>query len=184
MARVVVTGMGGVTRARLGLARDPPRLRGCANAVRYMTEWDAYDGLNTRLGAPIDDFEPPAHWSRKQLRSMGRVSQLAVRASELALADAGLPAIRRSRTGAWASPADPPSAARRISGISGDVADRLLRRHQRQLVRQDDAAHGRRERRHVLRSDGPHHPDVERLHVGQPGHRLRLRSHPRRHARR
>jgi len=58
--------------------------------------------LATRLGAPIDGFEPPAHWSRKQLRSMGRVSQLAVRASELALADAGLlddAAIRDGRMG-------------------------------------------------------------------------------------
>ncbi len=55
-----------------------------------MTDWDRYRDLNTRLAAPIDGFEPPEHWSRKQLRSMGRVSQLAVRAAELALTDAGL----------------------------------------------------------------------------------------------
>jgi 3-oxoacyl-[acyl-carrier-protein] synthase II len=67
-----------------------------------MTEWDRMTDLVTRLGAPIDGFAPPAHWSRKQLRSMGRVSQFAVRASELALADAGLaddPTIRDGRMG-------------------------------------------------------------------------------------
>ena len=33
---------------------------------------------------------PPAHWNRKQLRSLGRVSQFAVEAAELALANANL----------------------------------------------------------------------------------------------
>ncbi|MFS9605745.1 beta-ketoacyl-ACP synthase, partial [Klebsiella pneumoniae] len=46
--------------------------------------------LNTRLAGPIDDFVVPAHWTRKQLRSMGRVSRLAVWAAEQALQDAGL----------------------------------------------------------------------------------------------
>ena len=60
------------------------------NAVRRIDEWDRYVDLGTRLAAPICGFEPPASWTRKQLRSMGRVSQLAVRAAELALVDAGL----------------------------------------------------------------------------------------------
>src|SRR5690606_39862642 len=46
--------------------------------------------LNTRLGGPVDDFVVPAHWTRKQLRSMGRVSRLSVGAAEQALAHAGL----------------------------------------------------------------------------------------------
>jgi 3-oxoacyl-[acyl-carrier-protein] synthase II len=67
-----------------------------------MPAWDKYRDLNTRLAVPVTDFEPPAHWSRKQLRSMGRVSQLAVRAAELALNDAGLlgdPVVRSGRMG-------------------------------------------------------------------------------------
>jgi 3-oxoacyl-[acyl-carrier-protein] synthase II len=102
MTRVVVTGMGGVTAFGSDWQAIRARLRSGVNAVRYMTEWDRMTDLVTRLGAPIDDFSPPAHWSRKQLRSMGRVSQLAVRASELALADAGLaddPTIRDGRMG-------------------------------------------------------------------------------------
>jgi 3-oxoacyl-[acyl-carrier-protein] synthase II len=90
MRRVVVTGMGGLS----ALGSDWPSIEAAfrrrQNAVRRMATWDIYKDLNTRLAAPIEGFGPPVHWSRKQLRSMGRVSQLAVRAAELALADAGL----------------------------------------------------------------------------------------------
>lgn len=88
--RVVVTGMSGIC----ALGRDWPTvqagLQARRNAVRYMQEWDYIRELNTRLGAPIPDFAPPRHWTRKQLRSMGRVSQLSVSAAEAALQDAGL----------------------------------------------------------------------------------------------
>jgi 3-oxoacyl-[acyl-carrier-protein] synthase II len=90
MARVVVTGIGGVSALGSDWASIESGLRACRNAVRTMSEWDRHTEMGTRLAAPITDFAPPAHWTRKQLRSMGRVSQLAVRASELALADAGL----------------------------------------------------------------------------------------------
>lgn len=46
--------------------------------------------LEAQLGAPIEDYAPPKHWTRKQLRSMGRVSYLCVDAAEQALTDAGL----------------------------------------------------------------------------------------------
>jgi 3-oxoacyl-[acyl-carrier-protein] synthase II len=55
-----------------------------------MDSWDQYKDLNTRLAGPVLDFVMPAHYRRKDLRSMGRVAQLAVRTSELALEDAGL----------------------------------------------------------------------------------------------
>ena len=102
MRRVVVTGMGAITALGSDWPDIEAGLRGCRNAVRTMPEWDVYKDLNTRLAAPVTGFEPPAHWSRKQLRSMGRVSQLAVRASELALEDAGLlgdPLLRSGRAG-------------------------------------------------------------------------------------
>jgi 3-oxoacyl-[acyl-carrier-protein] synthase II len=89
MKRVVITGMGGIT----ALGHDWPgiaaRLREGRNAVRRMPEWDYFDALNGRLGCPVDDFEPP-RWPRQKMRSMGRVAQLAVAASERALQDAGL----------------------------------------------------------------------------------------------
>jgi 3-oxoacyl-[acyl-carrier-protein] synthase II len=60
------------------------------NCVIQMDEWDRYPGLNTRLAAPVTEFVLPKHYSRKKIRSMGRVSMMATRASELALEDAGL----------------------------------------------------------------------------------------------
>jgi 3-oxoacyl-[acyl-carrier-protein] synthase II len=102
MRRVVVTGMGGISALGSDWPSIEAGLRSCRNAVRTMPEWDRYSGMNTRLAAPIEGFEPPGHWNRKQLRSMGRVSQLAVRAAELALADAGLlgdPVLHSGRVG-------------------------------------------------------------------------------------
>jgi 3-oxoacyl-[acyl-carrier-protein] synthase II len=102
MKRVVVTGMAGLTALGDSWATIEGKLRAGGNAVRRMPEWDYFGTLNTRLGAPIDDFQTPAHYPRKMIRSMGRVSLLSVRASELALADAGLlddPAMRDGRMG-------------------------------------------------------------------------------------
>ncbi|MHC8348356.1 beta-ketoacyl-ACP synthase [Pseudomonas sp. RT4P38] len=90
MKRVVVTGMAGITS--LGSDWDTIAGNFAANrsGIRRMDEWDRFTELNTRLAGPIDDFKVPSHWTRKQLRSMGRVSRLAVGAAERALADAGL----------------------------------------------------------------------------------------------
>ena len=66
------------------------RMQAGRSAVVTMPEWDVYAGLNTRLAAPITDFMLPGHYNRKQTRSMGRVSQLATVATELALQRSGL----------------------------------------------------------------------------------------------
>ncbi len=88
--RVVVTGMAGISP----LGNDWPAIRAhlgqYRNAVRYMDDWARYEGLHTRLGAPAAPFELNERYNRKTTRSMGRVALLAARASELALADAGL----------------------------------------------------------------------------------------------
>lgn len=88
--RVVITGMGGVTAFGEDWPTISRRLREYENAVRTMTEWQAYDGLQTLLAAPIEDFTLPAHYTRKRIRAMGRVSLLSTRATELALEQAGL----------------------------------------------------------------------------------------------
>jgi len=70
--------------------------------VRFFPEWQKFSGLNSFLGAPADQFEIPSHYPRKMRRSMGRVSLLAVRATELALNEAGLlddPILNCGRTG-------------------------------------------------------------------------------------
>jgi 3-oxoacyl-[acyl-carrier-protein] synthase II len=90
MKRVVVTGMGGVTAFGENWVDVEANLRSGRNAVRRMPEWDFFDALHTRLACPLPSFDAPANYPRKKLRSMGRVSLYAVRASEIALADAGL----------------------------------------------------------------------------------------------
>ena len=88
--RVVVTGLAGLCP----LGQDWPsvrsRLRSGQSAVRVMPAWSVYEGLDTRLAAPVADFTVPEHYPRKKVRSMGRVALLATRATELALTDAGL----------------------------------------------------------------------------------------------
>lgn len=102
MRRVVVTGMAGLTPIGSDWAEAECALRSCTNGVMVMEDWDRYDGLNTRLAAPINNFELPEQYTRKVRRSMGRVSQLATRASELAVEDAGLigdPVLTSGRAG-------------------------------------------------------------------------------------
>lgn len=88
--RVVITGIGGITALGHDWQTIASNLKAQKNCVVRLDEWDKFDGLNTRLAAPITDFQQPAHYSRKKIRSMGRVSIMATRASELALIDANL----------------------------------------------------------------------------------------------
>lgn len=100
--RVVVTGMAGITSLGSDWASIEAKFSANRSGIRRMHEWDRFTELNTRLAGPVDDFVVPAHWTRKQLRSMGRVSRLSVLAAERALADAGLlddASIRDGRMG-------------------------------------------------------------------------------------
>jgi 3-oxoacyl-[acyl-carrier-protein] synthase II len=112
--RVAITGMAGISpvgndwpavRARLGEYR---------NAVVAMPEWLGYDGLNTLLGAPAAEFSLTERYTTKSTRSMGRVALMATRASELALAEAGLigdPLVSSGKLGiAYGSSAGTPKA--------------------------------------------------------------------------
>ena len=102
MKRVVVTGMAGITSLGSDWASIEANFSANRSGIRRMDEWDRFTELNTRLAGPVDDFAVPAHWTRKQLRSMGRVSRLSVKAAEQALLHAGLlddSSIRDGRMG-------------------------------------------------------------------------------------
>jgi len=90
MRRVVITGMAGFSPIGNDWSAISARLQNMQTGIQRIDAWDKYTELNTRLGAPVEDFVMPAHYKRKDLRSMGRVAQLAVRSSELALEDARL----------------------------------------------------------------------------------------------
>lgn len=88
--RVVVTGMAGYSPIGNDWEEISLSLRSKRSGIRYMPEWDKYKGLLTRLAGPVQNFELPAHYTRKNTRSMGRVALLSTRATERALMDAGL----------------------------------------------------------------------------------------------
>ena len=89
MKRVVVTGMAAITPLGNNWETVARKLKSQTTGIQTMDDWVKYKGLNTRLGAPVD-FSRPEHYSRKQIRTMGRVAMLGTYASELALIDAGL----------------------------------------------------------------------------------------------
>jgi 3-oxoacyl-[acyl-carrier-protein] synthase II len=100
--RVVITGMGGITALGEDWLTIRSRMAAGQTAVRRLSEWDRYDGLNTRLAAPISGFDVARRYDRKQLRTMGPVSRMSVYASERAMIDAGLinhPCVKSGRTG-------------------------------------------------------------------------------------
>lgn len=99
MKRVVVTGMAGISPVGSDWQTVWGNLENGRTGVRRMDEWNRYSGLNTRLGAPVPDFERPAHYPRRAVRGMGRIALMATRASELALEKAGLLDDERIRDG-------------------------------------------------------------------------------------
>ncbi|QIL69313.1 beta-ketoacyl-ACP synthase [Diaphorobacter sp. HDW4B] len=112
--RVVVTGIGALSP----LGHDWPTVRAQLhsgkNVIRTMHEWKDIEGLNTQLGCTVPEFELPAHYNRKTMRSMGRVALMGTRASEIALENAGLlgdPLVKSGKMGvAYGSSAGTPAA--------------------------------------------------------------------------
>lgn len=101
-SRVVVTGMAGYSPIGNDWKSIESRLRERRNGISYIPEWDVYEGLNTRLGAPVIGYENPPSFTRKKIRSMSRVSLMSTAATETALKDAGLlddPVLQSGRTG-------------------------------------------------------------------------------------
>ena len=113
--RVVITGRGLI--CALGSTPESffARLHRFENAVCEMPEWGNYRGLNAHLAAPVQNFSLPPQYTRKNTRGTGRVALMALRASEIALEDAGLlnaPEICSGVTGvAYGSSAGSTSAA-------------------------------------------------------------------------
>jgi 3-oxoacyl-[acyl-carrier-protein] synthase II len=113
------------------LGRDWPTieraLRSNASGVARIPEWDRYAELNTRLGGPVPHFDLPPQYTRKVLRTMGRVAMLGTRASEIALEDAGLiddPVVGSGDMGvAYGSCTGSPDAIRDFGSmlLTGDV---------------------------------------------------------------
>ncbi|NOS89541.1 MAG: beta-ketoacyl-ACP synthase [Methylococcaceae bacterium] len=101
MKRVVITGMAALTPIGNDWPSVAESLKTGRTGIQKMPDWAKYKGLNTQLAAPVD-FSRPGHYSRKQIRGMGRVALLATYATELALIDAGLlddPVLKSGQVG-------------------------------------------------------------------------------------
>jgi len=113
--RVAITGIGALSPLGHDASTVLASLRAETNKVERVAEWAEYEGLNTQVGVRCAPFElPPERYNRKTMRSMGRVAQLATRASELALQQAGLlgdPLVTSGRLGvSYGSSSGTPSA--------------------------------------------------------------------------
>lgn len=103
MRRVVVTGAGGLSP----LGNDWPtvfaRLQAKKNAVQVQPDLMQYQGMQTHLAAMCAPYVLDEKvYNRKTMRGMGKVAQMATKASEMALKDAGLfgdPVLKSGKVG-------------------------------------------------------------------------------------
>ncbi len=102
MRRVVVTGMGGVTSLGHCWSDIRDNILDGKTGIRHLPQWETIQGMNTKLGAPLQDISFDGRWPRKKTRTMGLVSLYSVYATEKALEAAGLvddPLLQSGRTG-------------------------------------------------------------------------------------
>ncbi len=87
--RVAITGVGLASPIGNEFPQVSESLQRQAHGVVRMREWDAYNGLTTRLAALVSDLDL-SNQPRKKVRTMGRVARLAMYATDQAIRDAGL----------------------------------------------------------------------------------------------
>ncbi len=129
--RVVVTGMGCLSPIGSDWEEVSKNLREGRSGVSVRPKLAEIDGMETSLAACLDDFKVPSYYSRKSVRSMGRVSLLATRATEIALLDAqlgGSPLLGDGRMGiSYGSSSGSPSAMQIYSKCLTDGTVRGIR---------------------------------------------------------
>ncbi len=87
--RVVVTGMGTLNPLGYDVASTWAAVGAGRSGIGPITLFDAAN-YQTRIAGEVKDFDPVARFGRKEARRMARLTQLALAATEEALADAGL----------------------------------------------------------------------------------------------
>ncbi len=87
--RVVITGMGVLTPLGLSLAETWENAKAGKSGVTRITQFDA-SAMPTQIAGELKGFKPEAYMPAKEARRMARCSQVALAATQQALADAGL----------------------------------------------------------------------------------------------
>lgn len=86
--RVVVTGAGMLSALGRSWEKAFAQLKSGKNCIKYMSDWERFTRMNTRLSCPYEEELPT--YPRKKIRGMGRVALLSLVATEDALEMAGL----------------------------------------------------------------------------------------------
>ena len=127
--RVVITGMGIVSSLGEDWSTFSNNLKRGKSSIAYIEEWDRFKDLNTRLGAPVQNFTTPEHYTRKKVRSMGKIALMSTVATEHALRDSGLlddPILKSGQAGiAYGSSAGSPPAMTDFGSmlVNGDMSN-------------------------------------------------------------
>lgn len=87
--RVVITGLGIISPVGKNPAEFFNNLMAGRSGIRRLHS-DFIEQLSIRIGAPVEDFDPTAHFSKIQLSGIERFSQFALVAAEQAVQDARL----------------------------------------------------------------------------------------------
>ena len=64
--RVVVTGMAGICPLGSDWPTVKSRIQSRQSSIKVFDDWGKVKGLNTRLGAPVEDFSIPSNYPRKK----------------------------------------------------------------------------------------------------------------------
>lgn len=101
--RVVITGIGALTPLGNHVESTWENIKKGTSGIGMAQSLDL-DRVDVKLAGEVKDFKPEEYMDRKEARRMGRFSQLAVAASKMAVADAGLQIgenIKAERVGVW-----------------------------------------------------------------------------------
>lgn len=88
--RVVVTGIGVLTPIGIGKEEFWKALKEERSGVVRIDNIVNLEGIETKIGAPVKEFEPKEYIDEKSARRLGRASQLAIAGAKLALEDSGI----------------------------------------------------------------------------------------------
>ena len=89
MNRVVITGLGIVSPLGKNVAEATDRLRSGRTAIGPITNIST-EGLLTKIGAEVRDFDPTAYFADRQMSLLDRCAQFALVASREAIGQSGL----------------------------------------------------------------------------------------------
>ena len=87
--RVVITGLSAVSPFGLGVEALWENVRAGKSAIRPITLFDT-EQFPVKFGGEVADYDPLAHFSKKDVRHLDRVTQFALLASDEARQDAEL----------------------------------------------------------------------------------------------